>query len=119
MSLISALFKNKDLNSIKKKLIGLYLLNVSDILFSLFLINIGMCYEFNSLMSFIISRSQVVSVFIKIFLPLILLIFIEFRMKGASEGQLYKANIIITTAILIYTLINMSHILWTTIYLLI
>ncbi|WP_017414386.1 DUF5658 family protein [Clostridium tunisiense] len=119
MSLIITLYRNKGLKSINKKLLGLYLLNVSDILFSLFLINTGMCYEFNSLMNYVISRNQVFSVFIKVVIPLILLMFIGFRIKVASEPQLYKANIIITTILLAYTLINLSHILWTILYFLI
>lgn len=118
MSLIITLYRNKGLKSINKKLLGLYLLNVSDILFSLFLINTGMCYEFNSLMNFVISRNQVFSVLLKIVIPLILLVFIGFRIKHASEPQLHKANIIITTILLAYTLMNLSHVLWTIVYVL-
>lgn len=116
MSLIITFLKVKDLNSIYKKLIGLYILNVTDIIFTLFLINTGLFIEANYIMSNIININQLFSVLIKVLIPLILLASVAFSMRNADEKQLYKSNILINIAFIVYLLINISHILWITLY---
>lgn len=116
MSFISNLYRKKDLKSINKKLIGIYLLNVSDIIFTLFLLNTGLFIEINSIMSYVINNNNVLSILIKVIVPLILLVVIALRIEDATEKQLHRSNIIITSMLLVYALIDVSHILWTTMY---
>jgi len=116
MSLIITFLKSKDLNSIYKKLTALYILNVTDIIFTLFLINTGLFIEANYIMSNIININQLLSVLIKVFVPLILFVCIAFRMRNAREKQLYNANILMNIALISYFLINISHIIWITLY---
>lgn len=110
MSFIISIFKNGDLSNIKKKLILLYILNVTDVIFTLFLVNTGMFVEANFLMLQLINEHQLLSLFLKIAIPLILFILVFYRMKEISGKQLYQSNVIITLALLFYCIINLSHI---------
>jgi hypothetical protein len=117
MSFIMMLLKNSDLNSTKGKLITLYLLNVSDIIFTILLVNTGMFIEANLIMAPLIYNNQLLSLLIKIVAPFFLLLCLFYRMrKGATSKQLFQANIIITLSVLFYGIINVFHVIWCLMY---
>jgi hypothetical protein len=116
MSFIFAIFKSKDLDSLRQKLILLYTLNVTDIIFTIFLVNTGMFVEANAVMASLINNRQTISLIIKIVIPLILLLGIYIRIGKATEKQLYQANLLICGGLICYGLINISHIIWSMLY---
>jgi hypothetical protein len=116
MSLIISLFTRRDLDMLKKKMIMLYILNVIDIIFTLLLVKTGMFKEANFIMAPFINNNQVVSLFIKVILPVFLLLVIASRLGKASDRQLYQSNILITICLVIYFLIDISHIVWSALY---
>lgn len=104
-------FKNHDLLNIKIKFQALYILNVMDIIFTVILYSTGMFIEANILLAPIISNS-LLSVFIKVFVPGILLLILYYRMQKATDSQLRISNILINIITIIYLLICSSHIMW-------
>jgi len=96
---------------IKKKLILLYLLNLTDIIFTLFLLNTGFYKEANSLMASTV-QNPLGSLALKSILPAILILYLFKRMQKATDKQLKQSNFIINGAVIIYFLINISHIIW-------
>jgi hypothetical protein len=118
ISYFTGLFKNSDLDSIRIKIIVLYLLNVSDIILTILLINTGLFIEANLIMAPIVYNNQPLSLALKIIVPLILLAAVAFRMRKASVKQLFQANIIVTIFLIYYGLINISHAVWFFMYVL-
>lgn len=103
--------KNYSLQNIKNKLIILYILNVTDILSTLFLLSTNLYMEANTLMVRTV-QNPFLSIISKIIFPAILFIFIYYRIKKATDKQLKQSNFIINCAIIFYALINISHIVW-------
>ncbi len=103
--------KNYSLPTIKQKLLLLYILNVTDIVFTLLLLETGYFTEANIFLVKIIDIPSA-SVALKTLLPAILLLYIFMRLNKASEKQLKSSNIVIHVGIGIYALINLSHLLW-------
>ena len=103
--------KNYSLNSIKEKLILLYILNVLDIFFTVLLLSTGSFVEANYFMSSIVT-SPLRYILIKIVLPAILLIFLFMRIKSATHEQLNKSNCCINIITGVYVFIDTSHVLW-------
>lgn len=116
MSFIISALKTGDLCSIKRKLITIYILNVSDIIFTIFLVNTGLFLEANAIMAPLVYNRQLVSIIVKVLLPFVLLLGIYQRMKEATEKQLYQSNIIINVCLIFYGLINISHVVWIILY---
>jgi hypothetical protein len=116
MSYILSVIKTRDLVSIKQKLITLYILNVTDIIFTIYLVNTGSFQEANAVMAILLNNMPLVSIIIKIAVPLFLLLGIYQRMKKATEKQLYTSNIIITGCLIFYVFINISHVLCSILY---
>lgn len=110
-----AFIKKYSFEDIKYKLLILYLLNVSDIIFTLLLLTTGLYMEANILMVKAV-ESIPLSFILKILLPAALLFYLYIRMKKASEKQLKKSNIIINIAIAFYILINISHIVYSLLF---
>lgn len=106
-----AFIKNYSLQNIKNKLLILYILNVTDIISTLLLLNTGFYMEANTLMSKAI-QSRIISFVLKIMLPAILFTLIYFRIQKATNLQLKQSNLLINGAIIFYTLINASHLVW-------
>lgn len=102
--------KTHTLENIKRKLLVLYLLNVTDICFTLLLLSTGFFMEANTLMSKAV-QSLSTSFILKILLPAVLLFYLYLRMKNASETQLKQSNIVINIATAIYTIINIGHLI--------
>lgn len=106
-----AFIKGYTLLQIKKKLLFLYMLNLLDILFTLSLLSTGLYMETNPLIADKV-QNPIAFFTLKSLLPALLLIFIYLRMQDATEKQLKQSNRIINIAIIIYGLVNISHIVW-------
>lgn len=106
--------KKYEIETIKKKFILLYLLNVTDIIFTLILLQTGYFAEANILMVDAVSN-PVASLLIKIIIPAILLLYIYHRMKGANGDQLKAANVAINISLSLYTFVNLTHLVWVSI----
>jgi hypothetical protein len=90
MSFITSALKTRDLGSIRKKLITMYILNVTDIIFTLLLINTGMFLEVNAVMVRIVNNRQLLSIMVKAVIPFVLLLWVYKRMIKATVKQLYQ-----------------------------
>ncbi len=112
---INYFLKSYNLKSIGKKFILLYVLNITDILFTLFLLHTGLFDEGNVLMKEVIDNN-ILSIIIKALLPITLLIIIYLRMQKATIKQLYISNIVIIVCLALYFLINISHLFWIAVY---
>ena len=93
---------NHTLENIKYKFLILYLLNVTDIIFTLSLLATGLFLEANILMAKAV-ESISASFILKIVLPAALLLCLYIRMKKASEKQLKQSNIIINVTTTAYS----------------
>jgi len=103
--------RNYSLKNIKNKLIVLYILNVTDIIFTLLLLSTSFYMEANIFMVKVV-QSIPSSFLLKVVLPAIMITFIYFRIRSATEQQLNKSNILINSVVIIYALINVSHLIW-------
>ncbi len=103
--------KNYELDTIKKKFMLLYVLNVTDIMFTLLLLQTGFFAEANVLMVKAVS-SPLLSLFIKVFIPAILLLYIYHRIKAANPNQLKAANVAVNISLSMYAFVNITHIVW-------
>ncbi|WP_427847043.1 DUF5658 family protein [Clostridium folliculivorans] len=103
--------KNYNLSILKQKLLIIYFLNVSDIFFTLILVNSGYFYEGNSLIA-ITLNTPILAVLFKILIPASLIVFIYNRMKKASVNQLIYSNKIIIACMLFYSFVNLLHLIW-------
>lgn len=106
--ILISFIKNCTFENIKCKLLILYVLNVTDVVFTLLLLSTGFYIEANTLMENAV-QSLYTSFILKILLPATLLFYLFFRMKKANEKQLKQSNIIINIATAVYALINVSH----------
>lgn len=116
MSFIIAVIKSGDLSSIRRKLITMYILNITDIIFTILLVNTGMFLEVNAVIATLVNNRQLLSIIVKVVIPFVLLFGVYKRMKGATEKQLYQSNIIINWCLIFYGLINISHVIWSILY---
>lgn len=105
----------KLLLNIKMKFIALIILNITDVLATLILINIGFCVEANIFMKNII-QAPLISIAVKTIIPAVLLYFLYHRLKLANEKQIRIAAVIINAGLGLYILINISHLVWLTMY---
>ena len=106
-----AFIKNYELETIRKKLIILYLLNVTDIIFTLLLLRTGFFSEVNIFMVNAV-QSPVISFFLKIILPALLLLYLYRRICLSESSGLKATNIGINISLTIYSLVNLSHLTW-------
>lgn len=93
--------KSYDFNAIRRKLVAIYLLNITDIVFTLLLFKTILFSEVNPIMAKVISN-QTGSVLLKITLPLLLIVYILMRMQKADIKQLKQANVVITGCLALY-----------------
>ena len=75
-----------------------------------------MFIETNVFMAPVVNNMQVLSLIIKIAIPLSLLLWVYRRMKKATPKQLHHSNTIINAWLILYVLINISHIIWNILY---
>jgi hypothetical protein len=95
----------------KKKFILLYLLNVTDIIFTLLLLQTGLFAEVNILMIKAV-QSPIASIILKIIIPAILLYYLYMSVKSSDEENLKASNIAVNISLTIYALVNLSHLVW-------
>lgn len=103
--------KDYNLITIRKKLIILYLLNVTDILFTLALLRTGLFREVNIFMVNAV-QSPLISILLKVIFPAGLLYFLYKSICFSDSGQLKAANIGLIISLTLYSLVNLSHIIW-------
>lgn len=103
--------KSYELDTIRKKLIILYLLNVTDIIFTLLLLQTGFFTEVNIFMVNAV-QSPVASFLLKIILPAVLLLYLYRRISLTDGSGLRATNIGINISLSIYSLVNLSHLVW-------
>ena len=104
--------KRYDLEMVKRKFQLIYILNVTDIIFTLVLLRTGMFFEGNIFMRPFVA-SEYASIMLKIGLPIILLYYVFKRMAKATQKQLISSNLFINFCLVLYTFINVSHVLCT------
>ncbi len=103
--------KNNSIEIMRKKLLLLYALNVSDILFTLFLLQTGYFKEVNILMSGAV-KNPVVSLILKIILPAFLLYYMYRQHLTAEEEQRKASNVAVNISLSIYSFVNITHLVW-------
>lgn len=106
-----AFMKSYNLVSIKKKFILLYCLNVTDIIFTVLLLRTGLFAEVNFLMVKAV-QDPIASIVLKIILPAVLLLYLYLRIRKADENNLKASNIAVNISLIIYGLVNLSHLIW-------
>lgn len=104
--------KNYNLNFLRKKMILLYVLNVTDIIFTLLLLKTGFFTEVNIFMVNAV-ESPMAGFLIKTILPAILLYYLYKRICCIDASQLRAANVGINISLALYALVNLSHLVWT------
>ena len=107
-----AFIKNNSLIMIKKKLFILYLLNVTDILFTVLLLRTGYFSEINLVMSAIL-KNPLLCIIIKVFFPAVLLYYMYQQIADTQASQRRTSNIAVNISLVIYGLVNISHLIWT------
>lgn len=107
---------NNSYSSVKSKLKVLYMLNITDIIFTIILLRTGLFKEINNIMICIVN-SLTLSILVKVCLVGILIYYLIKRMMKATYKQLKISNIIVIGAIFIFLIINISHIIYSILYL--
>lgn len=103
--------KDYNLDNIRKKLTILYFLNVTDIIFTLALLRTGLFREINIFMADVVKR-PIISIILKIIFPALLLNYLYKKIRNMDYEELRAANIGLLISLIIYTLVNLSHIIW-------
>ena len=106
-----AFIKNYSIQNIRIKFILLYVLNVVDIIFTISLLRTGYFAEVNLFMSKVV-QSLPASILLKVILPVILLCYLYRRILTANAAQRRASNIGINVSLTIYSLVNLSHLVW-------
>lgn len=101
--------KNYTYKNIQKKFILLYSLNVSDIIFTLLLLQTGFFREANGIMVKVV-ENPMMALLLKVVLVGVLVFIICRRMVSATAKQLKISNIIISGAVAVYGIVNLLHI---------
>jgi hypothetical protein len=99
------------LMDIRNKLAFIFILNVTDIIFTLILCGTGLFVEANPVAAAFVGNTCA-ALLAKSLIPAALLAYLYFRMQKATREQLRKANIMIVAALLAYVVINVSHVTW-------
>lgn len=107
-----------NVNLVRLKLAALYCLNVSDALITYFLVQTGYFYEINFLLKDMVPHAG--KFFItKGLLPIMLISWLYFRVRDASERQLKYANIAVNSLLFLYMGVNILHLFWVTLFMII
>lgn len=103
--------KSYNYNTLSKKLKIIYTLNVLDIIFTLILIKTGLFEEGNLFMISIVNN-PFLSLLLKVVFIYIIIKVLIYRMKEATKKQLRISNYLILPTLILYSLINVSHIVY-------
>lgn len=103
--------KDDSIDIMKKKLLLLYTLNVSDILFTLLLLQTGYFTEVNFFMAGAV-KNPMISLLLKIILPAFLLRYMYRQHLEAEEEQRKFSNVAVNISLTIYSFVNVTHLVW-------
>lgn len=92
-------------------MVFVYVLNVTDIVFTLILCGTGAFVEANPVAA-LFTGSTAAALIAKTLVPAALLTYLYFRLRGAAERQRKRANVSLAALLVVYSLINISHITW-------
>ena len=106
----------KRTDNLRAKLIAVYALNVTDILLTLALDATNAFYEGNPVMALFMNSASA-ALAVKLVVPAALIALLYFRLGGATPRQLKSANTLVCALLALYALINVSHIFWSMLYL--
>lgn len=106
---ISALWRDDTALGTKKRLFLLFMLDLSDWICTLALLRTGLFREANPLMRGVIENTAL-GLFVKVLLPLSLILFALTKLKGADRRQLRLSNNIALVGVAVYFLLNVYHI---------
>lgn len=101
----------------KKNLILVYLLNVLDILFTLYLTSTGMFQEANPILKNIVTNNPLLSLIIKIFIPLCIIIYVIYKINKNPNINYKKHNLLIKGLLFFYIGLNILHFFYFIFYL--
>jgi hypothetical protein len=90
-------------------MITIYCLNVTDVIFTQILLAVGVAYEANPFMK-PLTENTPIAILVKVLIPGLLLYWVFKRMQGISGKVLKISNIIITSMLVVYVLINCLHV---------
>lgn len=96
---------------LKSKMVFVYILNVTDIIFTLILCGTGACIEANPFAALFVGNTAA-ALIVKSLVPAALLAYLYLRLRKASDNQRRKANASIAVLLAAYALINISHLTW-------
>lgn len=111
VSTIIAFIRSYQIESLKKKMILLYILNVTDIILTLLLLNTGFFAEVNVFMVNAV-ESPTLSILLKVILPALLLLYLYKRNDVEDISGLRSTNIGINISLGLYTIVNITHLVW-------
>ncbi|MGL4373220.1 MAG: DUF5658 family protein [Turicibacter sp.] len=111
MIFIIKYIRNFEVNNLASKLGFLYLLNITDLIFTLILIQTEYIVEANPLMNSVLSNS-LATFLVKLLLPAVLFLYLYVRLQSATLPQLKLSNYFITALMIFYLGINLLHLLW-------
>jgi hypothetical protein len=97
------------MKKISNKMITLYCLNVTDVIFTQILLAVGAAYEANPFMK-PLTKNTLAIVLVKIIVPGLLLWWVFKRMQGINGKVLKTSNIMVTSMLYVYGLINCLHV---------
>lgn len=103
--------KAHNLTNIRKKLILLYFLNVSDLIFTLALLETGFFREVNIFMVNAV-ENPFVSIVLKVVFPAGLFYYLYKRIRLSDASQLKATNIGLLISLTLYSFVNISHLVW-------
>ena len=106
-----SILKQYTLADIKNKMILLYALNITDIVFTLLLCSTGYFIEANPIVA-VVTGNTVLAVLVKCVVPASVLFFLYMRIRTATLIQLKRTNTFIVVLLFFYVFINISHIVW-------
>lgn len=98
----------------KQKLIILYILNITDLFFTQYLLSTGFFSEANGIMQPIVDKP--IAWLVKGVLLLLILIYWYKRSAYSNDIQFKRSMKVLSIGIIFYILINISHIIYTIYY---
>lgn len=99
------------MEDLKSKMVFVYILNVTDIIFTLILCGTGACIEANPFAALFVGNTAA-ALIAKSIVPAALLAYLYFRLRKANDNQRRMANASIAVLLVAYALINVSHLTW-------
>ncbi|MEL7603066.1 MAG: DUF5658 family protein [Bacillota bacterium] len=106
----------KSAENLTAKLIAICALNVTDMLLTIALVSTGAFAEGNPVMAQLMDSTPA-ALALKLIAPALLAALLILRLRGATPRQRKTANVLICTLLAFYALVNLSHIVWGSVYL--